>query len=682
MENNISANIEELIEDNFFYSQIDEDENNSELLKNLRDYSFKTSKQVFVINKPLGEKKYEYQCENAFVILIPKVKLIFLNNGTDSESFDEFIDEFIEDIGVIADKYGYRDVLGRPRKWRYIFTIEHTLKENESVLDVITDNTIEDKTSERNIELLISLLTGSINDIAKVGSSSPIDLLDAIKRKIILFDADQTKFIYKEPVKKRITIQGLAGTGKTELLMHKLKDIYIKEPTAKIVFTCHNKVLSKNLKARIPNFFDFMKVEEQIKWNERLWVMSSWGSRGDKNSGLYSFICNTYNINFLGYNSANFDYACTQALNDLNSRLNFTPLFDYILIDESQDFPNIFFDLCEKVSAKRIFIAGDIFQNIFDEDIESKVSPDFLLNKCYRTDPKTLMFAHGLGMGLFENQPLRWLTDNEWKACGYLIDKSESDIYNLSRKPLRRFEDLEEVGFETIKIISSPNIDFSDKILDIIKNIKEKYETVEPDDIGIIFLENVKDNYNLASRLQFEIYQHFNWPSTIGYESKEKLKGAVFISNRNNVKGLEFPFIICVAQNKLTDNLNDRNALYMMLTRSFLTSYLLLPNMDYELISKFENSIKDIIKTGNLKVKIPSPPEQERLRNAIITYNKDTPLSKDEIISKIFEDLNVKTENKEKLKKSLEALDMEMSEDIMFTAIQSLNDTLEKGYKK
>lgn len=35
-----------------------------------------------------------------------------------------------------------------------------------------------------------------------------------------------------------------------------------------------------------------MKVQEQIKWEEKLWVMSSWGSKADRNSGVYSYICN------------------------------------------------------------------------------------------------------------------------------------------------------------------------------------------------------------------------------------------------------------------------------------------------------------------------------------------------------------------------------------------------------
>ena len=33
---------------------------------------------------------------------------------------------------------------------------------------------------------------------------------------------------------------------------------------------------------------------------------------------------------------------------------------------ERQDFPKVFFDLCEKIARNKVYIAGDIFQDIFD----------------------------------------------------------------------------------------------------------------------------------------------------------------------------------------------------------------------------------------------------------------------------------------------------------------------------
>lgn len=36
--------------------------------------------------------------------------------------------------------------------------------------------------------------------------------------------------------------------------------------------------------------------------------------------------------------------------------------------------------------------------------------------------------------------------------------------------------------------------------------------------------------------------------------------------------------MICFMQGKLTDNLQTRNSIYMMLTRTFITSYFIVPD--------------------------------------------------------------------------------------------------------
>ncbi len=80
-----------------------------------------------------------------------------------------------------------------------------------------------------------------------------------------------------------------------------MKELYTLDVENKIFFTCHNIALANVLKNRIPDFFTFMKVEKQIKWNELLWVDRAWGSQSDKNSGLYSYICDFYNIPFMRF---------------------------------------------------------------------------------------------------------------------------------------------------------------------------------------------------------------------------------------------------------------------------------------------------------------------------------------------------------------------------------------------
>ena len=40
----------------------------------------------------------------------------------------------------------------------------------------------------------------------------------------------------------------------------------------------------------------------------------------------------------------------------------------------------------------------------------------------------------------------------------------------------------------------------------------------------------------------------FEWKTNVAYETKHTAKDSVFISNRNNVKGLEFPIVICITK--------------------------------------------------------------------------------------------------------------------------------------
>ena len=636
-----------------FYTNIENKEGVEKIFTTLEKYAEKGTNPVYIINKPLEEKNASYDYEQAIVVLIPKHKIMFFDYGNNSAAFEDFVEDFVEDLGQLSKKYNYMKILGRPREWKKDFIAAYNYHEIESInlLEFLKRNQLPTKEDERKGEFLISLLTGSINDIERTGIEYPDTVLEKIKRKIILFDGDQTRFIFDEPHKDKIIIQGLAGTGKTELLLHKIKELYLNKEELKIVFTCHNKILAENLRQRIPEFFNFMKVDEQIKWKEKLWVMSGWGSKSDSDSGVYSYICNHYGIPFerFSYNIT-FDGVCKRALQKLNEIENFEECFDYIFIDESQDFTDGFFDLCKKVTRNCLYIAGDIFQNVFEKEAVSEVDPDFLLNKCYRTDPKTLMCAHAIGMGLFAERPehyMRWLDDKAWEACGYDIEKTDG-FYDLHRKPLRRFEDLGNTGIKNIEIFSIEREQYLNQILNIIKELRENNPSLKPDDIGIMFLENLNCNYKLVNQLQISIKEWFDWDVNIGYESKEKKKDTLFVSNRNNVKGLEFPFVICFMQNKLDEDLQNRNSIYMMLTRSFITSYFILPNEEEETIRKIKQGVDFVDENGYLHIKEPSVEQRERLNNAIINKN-NIYKSQHDMVEEIMDKLSVGKPYRDKL---------------------------------
>lgn len=599
--------------DSLFYCDIERNHKMEKLIEDFRQYSKNNFKQVFIIKKALGDSdKYEYSYDDVAIVLIPKHKIILVNYGQECDQFEDFYSDFTEDLGHLSDRYEYKKILGRPREWKQL-VLKHKLDENysENYSDLWKSYEISSSNEERKVDLLISLLIGSINDIEKVGFTYPDTILDKVKQKIVLFDGMQSRFIYEQVNDKRVLIQGLAGTGKTELLLHKLRKNYVEKKDSRIAFTCFNKVLAEDMKTRIPQFFNFMKVDEQIEWGKRLWVFPSWGSQSLPLTGMYSYICVQYGLSFKRYSWINsFDKVCGDAIEQLKSKGEIVPCFDYVFIDESQDFSQSFFELCQLVTKEQVYIAGDIFQNIFDVNILPSVDCHYLLNKCYRTDPHTLMFAHSVGMGLFEQPVIRWLEDEEWNACGYNINRNVKNI-SLCREKIRRFEDIEMENFHSVILKISNSDQYVEVIMKCIDEIREANPTVVPDDIAIVFLSNSKLNYSISDALLFNLSNRYDWDACQGYITKTKEKNKLFISNVNNIKGLEFPFVICVCTEKVSSSIQQRNSMYMILTRSFLNSYFVVNSQNDLFIQTYQKAIYSIENNNCIVVEEPSEEEKK-----------------------------------------------------------------------
>ncbi|SUZ34070.1 hypothetical protein ROE7235_03852 [Roseibaca ekhonensis] len=371
--------------------------------------------------------------------------------------------------------------------------------------------------------------------------------------------------------------------------------------------------------------------------------MHAWGSKGDANSGTYRYICAHYDLPFLNFSQASFDVACKSAIEQLNNRDSQDYAFDYILIDESQDFPQSFLDLCELVAREYVIVAGDIFQSIFDAKIKPSISPDFLLRKCYRTDPRALMFAHSLGMGLFEDKKLRWLEDDEWITCGYIVETSpDKSFYRLKREPLRRFEDIANADTPAVAVLEQPTNDLkaiSETILSAIEDISQNHPTVTPDDIGIILVDSGNAIYALSDVLAQMIPRRTGWHVNKAVETKQKIPGRIFISNRNNVKGLEFPFVVCVTSG-LNRDYAYRNSLYMTMTRSFLKSYLIITSkQDHGLMDKIMGGLEVINRDGVIEAQPPTAEEREEIMTTITQANIRTSFY--DVCEEIFNELDV-----------------------------------------
>ena len=97
------------------------------------------------------------------------------------------------------------------------------------------------------------------------------------------------------------------------------------------------------------------------------------------------------------------------------------------------------------------------------------------------------MIAHALGLGLYEKKKLWWLKEEEWKQCGYIVEKKEN-VFSLTRYPLHRFDD-DNDEFRSFEILRTDN--FCNGIKKILIEIKEEFPNVSPEDIGIIYIDEI-----------------------------------------------------------------------------------------------------------------------------------------------------------------------------------------------
>jgi len=613
---------------------------------------------VYCISKPLGgedDNEYPYP---GLVLMSPNHKLVFI--GIENRpGIEEFAEYFLTDINSLSSKYKYQKYIGRYQQWRDKVMIIRNYSPEAPIdfSELLSDGHNEVREEERRlIKYLISLSTGCINILSDQSMAIGNDMLEEVRNKILLFDADQTRFLYTSyNIKKLISVQGLSGTGKTELLLHKLKEIYSQstlESPIRVFFTCHNKALASEIRRRVPDFFNRMKFDRQINWDNDFWIRHAWGSHANPNSGLYSFICNYYQLPFqMYYNGLGYKQIYGRVLESLSkiSKREFKHCFDYILIDENQDFPEEFFEVCKKIVKYKVYTAGDVFQNIFDQIDEKPKGFDISLHRCYRTDPRTLMFAHAVGLGLKEDIKYNWFTDKEWNSFGYNVTKDRrKGTITLKREKITRFdgEELED----SVIIENNTNIH---AVCGIINSLKDEFPSIKAGDIAIIMIDDDKEIYGYMDKLTARIQNDVGWDVIRAIEKKQTDPNMVYLTNTNNVKGLEFPFVICITS-KIQDAPAYRNKIYTMLTRSFLRTYLMIKEMGQA--KKFEEIYKDIKSNGGINdILVPTPEEEANIKHALLELHEDEVRSVpwDDFIEQIFEEMGVRQELRTRLKEML-----------------------------
>lgn len=449
-------------------------------------------------------------------------------------------------------------------------------------------------------------------------------------------------------------IRGLAGSGKTIILAMKAAYLHANDPEAKIVVTFNTRSLYQQFKNLIRRFY-FDHVADDPNW-DNLQIMHAWGS--GSSAGLYSTVSSQALVSAtpfgvarhkFGYSAA-FKGVCTELVTHLK-KIEFKPVFDYVLVDEAQDFPASFFQLIYLATKnpKKIVWAYDELQNLGDSsmptldelfgvddlgqplieitNVEGQPKQDILLPICYRNPPWLLSFALGLGLGVkMGNGKFTQMFRDPgfWREIGYEDINNNLELGKTVR--LRREAD-RTAPFFAEKLLPSESItwhQFSDSHKQsewIAKDIQNVISTQELDlnDILIVIPESLAATgigHSISGALsKYNIESHL-----IGVTGSQDI---VFVDNSvamcsiYRAKGNEAPLVYVVNSefcNSGFDLAKSRNILFTALTRAKAWVRICGVGASMEtLVQEMQALVND---NFDLNFKYPTDIEIEKLRNS------------------------------------------------------------------
>lgn len=265
-------------------------------------------------------------------------------------------------------------------------------------------------------------------------------IIKALGQKIANLDQWQKKAAIESPDGPQ-RIRGLAGSGKTIVLALKAAYLHASNPEWDIAVTFNSRALYQQFKDLIRRFC-FEHKNDEPDWT-KLRILHAWG--GTRQPGIYSEIAsvNQFGVKDLAYAKSKyatehvFGGICDELLAEIKVNGTAAQLFDAILIDEAQDLPRSFFELCylSTREPRRVIWAYDELQNLGSYSMappeelfgsrsdgqprvatlevpEGTPKRDIILPICYRNTPWALTAAHAIGFGIYRSNGLVQFFDN------------------------------------------------------------------------------------------------------------------------------------------------------------------------------------------------------------------------------------------------------------------------------
>lgn len=358
-------------------------------------------------------------------------------------------------------------------------------------------------------------------------------LLKEIETRIARFD-DEQRLSALTLLTGPQRIRGLAGSGKTIILCLKAAHLHMLYPDAVILYTFYTKSLYDYIIQMISRFYMKMTDGQLPDFENKILVMHAWG--GKQVPGVYYNACRYNRIAPIEFREAQkhgdpFVYVCKQFIEETK----YTPnkMYDYILMDEAQDFDSSFYQLCRSiVKNDQLIWCYDEVQNIFDVELQdtqktfaNKFDPkgidlleeqrkhprlqnDIVLHKSYRNIKNILVLAVALGFGIYNDSLIQSLEDNEhWEDLGFSViegdcSKEENVIIERNEKSSPLVIDKTKLK-DWIDIFEAPT--YSMELDWVASKIEEAIvqDKLMPEDIAVICLDETNSfNYFKALELR------------------------------------------------------------------------------------------------------------------------------------------------------------------------------------
>jgi superfamily I DNA and RNA helicase len=449
------------------------------------------------------------------------------------------------------------------------------------------------------IEGAKGLIRPKKRDLPTQDESSKGKQAELVEAAMLLFDQRQKHGMMGQVLGPQ-RIRGLAGSGKTVVLAMKAAQIHLQHPEAKIAFTFYTKSLYQHVKRLITRFYRQFD-DQDPDWEKGIQILHGWG--GSNTPGLYSVACEHHGVPALSFQQAaasavgdRFDYACTQ----LMSQTKISPIYDYVFVDEGQDFPTSFVRLCHALAKDGKFVlAYDDLQTIFQAKTPSTVDifgmdsegnprvsfdEDVVLHKCYRNPREVLVSAHALGFGIYGKRIVQMLASpGHWEDLGYVVKEGnfvEGSQIVVERPRENSLEVISErSGFdEIVKVIAFEGATAAEGMKMEVKSVADSIaddlaDGLQPDDVLVVSVDDRFAKVYL-SRIETALFAHdiqCNNLHTDSFGIRDFTKqGRVTLSTVHKTKGNEAFMVYVVGVDAVMNNpdVRRRNMLFTAMTRA------------------------------------------------------------------------------------------------------------------